>query len=100
MVFLKVQPYSILSMSNHKHQKVVPRYFGSYYIVHRIGKVAYKLNMSKESQINLIFHILCLKRVIGANTYSVLVDTLINEDLKGSVKPKAALNTTKDKVMS
>ncbi|KAA8517098.1 hypothetical protein F0562_017391 [Nyssa sinensis] len=64
-VYLKLQPYRQASISMRKNLKLSPKYYGSFKILKKIGAVAYKLDLPKESRIHLVFHVSLLKKKIG-----------------------------------
>jgi len=45
--------------------KVVAKYFRPFFIVAKIGKVAYKLQLHSNSQVHPVFHVFQLKKHIG-----------------------------------
>jgi hypothetical protein len=42
-----------------------PKYYGPYKVLQKIGTMVYKLELPASLQIHPIFHVSCLKRVIG-----------------------------------
>jgi hypothetical protein len=65
-VYLKFQPYRQLSVKGKKgNHKLNPKYYGPYEILAKVGRVAYHLNLPKESLIHSVFHISQLKRKVG-----------------------------------
>ena len=91
MVFLRLQPYKQSSMKLKGHQKLAANFYGPYKVLHKIGSVAYKLELT-PSRINLVFHFSCLKKVIGTN---IRAQTVLPElDNEGSIilEPEAILN--------
>ena len=67
-VYLRLQPYRQMSVAVRRNLKLSPRYYGPYTILQKIGKVAYKLDLPPDSQIFPIFHVSCLKKMIGEQT--------------------------------
>jgi hypothetical protein len=48
-----------------KGNKLSPKYYGPYKVLQNIGTMAYKLELSASSRVHPIFHVSCLKKVIG-----------------------------------
>ena len=42
-----------------------PKFYGQYQIIQCISEVAYKLALPTLSKIHLVFHVSCLKKVVG-----------------------------------
>ncbi|XP_070022966.1 uncharacterized protein [Nicotiana sylvestris] len=66
-----------------KKGKLSSRYAGPYRIIHRIGQVAYKLEIPPEmSLVQPIFPVSMLKKVVGDPSLIVLVEIIgANEEL-------------------
>ena len=48
-----------------KDNKLSPKYYGPYKVLQNIGSIAYKLELHTYSRLHPIFHVSCLKKVIG-----------------------------------
>jgi hypothetical protein len=46
-------------------KKLQPRFYGPYRIMHRVGEVAYELEILEGSKIHNVFHMSCLKKGSG-----------------------------------
>jgi len=64
IVYLKLQPYQMKSLTTQINQKLSLRYYGPFEVLARMGKVAYKLQLSQESKIHLVFHVSLLEKCI------------------------------------
>ena len=64
MVFLRISPWKgVLRFG--KRGKLSPRYIGPYWIVERIGEVAYRLELSFDlDRIHDVFHVSMLRKYI------------------------------------
>jgi hypothetical protein len=65
-VFLRLQPYKQMTLKQaKKDNRLSPKYYGPYKMLQKIGATAYKLELPASSRVHLIFHVSCLKKVIG-----------------------------------
>jgi len=64
-VFLRLQPYKKTSLKDKGCQKLSPKFYRLYQILQCIGEVAYKLALPPTAKIHPIFHVSCLKKVVG-----------------------------------
>ena len=67
MVFLRLQPYKQSSLKLKGHHKLTPKFYGPYRILQKIGSVASKLELPPSSRIHPVFHVSCLKKLLGTN---------------------------------
>ncbi|KAA3479460.1 BSD domain-containing protein 1-A-like [Gossypium australe] len=56
LVYLKLQPYRKYSVRRLMNQKLAPRFFGSFKVEKKIGKVPYKLQLPQGSRVHPTFH--------------------------------------------
>ena len=92
IVFLHLHPYKQSSLKLKWHQMLAPKIYGPYTVLQKIGFVSCKLELPPSSRIHLVFHVSCLKKVIGTNIRAQIV--LPELDNEGSIilELKAILN--------
>ncbi|GJX28484.1 retrotransposable element Tf2 [Tanacetum coccineum] len=61
-VFLKLQPHRQVSLRQGKQNKFLPKFFGPFKVIQRIGEVAYKLDLPSNSHIHNVFHVSQLRK--------------------------------------
>jgi hypothetical protein len=65
-VFLRLQPYKKTSLKAEHCHKLAPKFYGPYAMLKHVGQVTYQLALPSHSKLHPIFHVSCLKKVIGA----------------------------------
>ena len=68
MILLHLQPYRQSSVAARDNHKLSKQFNGPFPIVARIGQVAYRLGLQKDSRLHLVFHISMLKPFRGAHS--------------------------------
>jgi hypothetical protein len=93
-VYLKVSPIRG-TRRFHVHEKLAPRYIGSYPIIKRIGAVAYKIKLSEQlSDVHNVFHVSQLRKRLRVPEEQVVPDTLdLQDDLRYHEVPMKILDT-------
>ena len=76
-----------------KDNKLSPKYYGPYKVVQKIGTMAYKLELPVSSQVHPVFHVSCLKKVIGENIPVQTILPELDEEGKIILKPEAITET-------
>eukprot|EP00253_Pinus_taeda_P029747 PITA_29747 len=92
-VFLRLQPYKQTSLTDKGRQKLSPKFYGPYQILQRIEEVVYKLALPPTAKIHPVFHVSCLKKVVGNNCR---IQTSLPElDEEGSIwlQPEQVVDT-------
>ena len=65
---MRLQPYKQMSLKQiNTNNKLAPKYYGPYKVLQKIGSMDYKLELPSSSRVHPIFHVSCLKKVIGDN---------------------------------
>ena len=83
-IFLQLQTYRKMSLKQDKNDnKLSPKYYVPYKVLQNIGTMAYKLELPASSWVHPVFHVSCLKMVIGEN---IPVQTILPElDEEGKI---------------
>lgn len=63
-VYIKLQPHIQQLVQRRTKHKLSFKYFGSYLVLQRIGKVAYKIQLPARSKIHLVLHVSQLKKAM------------------------------------
>ena len=45
---------------------MAPKFYGPYTVLKRVGQVAYQLSFPSHLKLHIVFHVSCLKKVIGS----------------------------------
>jgi hypothetical protein len=93
-VFLRLQPYKQMSLKQaKKDNKLSPKYYGPYKVLQKIGTMAYKLEFPASSRVHPVFHVSCLKKVIGDKIPVQTIFPELDEEGKIILEPEAITNT-------
>ena len=76
-----------------KDNKLSPKYYGPYKVLQNIGTMAYKLELPSSSQVHPVFHVSCLKKVIGENLPVQTILPELDEEGKIILEPEAVMET-------
>ena len=69
-LFLWLQPYKKMSLKQaKKDNKLSQKYYGPYKVLQNIRTMAYKLELPASSRVHWVFHVSCLKKVIGDKSW-------------------------------
>lgn len=56
-VYLKLQPYRQHSLRNNSFHKLLPKFYGPFKVLDRMGQTAYQLELPATSEIHNVFHV-------------------------------------------
>jgi hypothetical protein len=91
-VFLRLQPYKQNSLKVHHCWKLAPKCYGPYTVLKRVEQVAYQLALPSHSKIHHVFHVSCLKKVIGSKCQTQTNLPELDENDSIGLEPKAVLD--------
>ena len=86
-VWLRLHQRLAASIIDKSAGKLAPRFYGPYRVLERIGPVAYKLELPPRSRIHSVFHVVFLKKYVGAPPAEIVQLPPINH---GRVLPAPA----------
>jgi hypothetical protein len=93
-VFLRLQPYKQMSLKQaKKDNKLSPKYYGPYKVLQKIGTMAYKLELPASSRVHPVFHVSCLKKVIGNKIPVQTILPKLDKEGKIILEPEAITDT-------
>ena len=91
-VFLRLLPYKQMSLNKaKKDNKLSPKYYGPYKVLQNIGAMAYKLELPASSRVHPVFHVSCLKKVIGEKIPIQKILSELDEEGKIILEPEAVM---------
>jgi hypothetical protein len=99
-VFVRLQPYKQLSLKQEGKNKLAPKYYGPYQINRKISHVAYGLDLPDKSRIHNVFHVSCLKKVVGQRKKVKTLLPLLDKEGRIILEPEAIIASREKKLRS
>jgi hypothetical protein len=97
---VRLQPYKQLSLKQHGKNKLAPKFYGPYQINRKISHVAYQLDLPDKSRIHNVFHVSCLKRVLGQQQKAQTILPMLDEEGRIILEPEAIIATREKRLRS
>jgi hypothetical protein len=72
--------------------KLAPQFYGPFHILNLVGKVSYRLKLLVGSAVHPVFHISCLKKVIGRTNIPTQALSTFDDQGTLQVSPCRILN--------
>ncbi|KAD4180155.1 hypothetical protein E3N88_28746 [Mikania micrantha] len=91
-VFLRVQPYRQRSLAKKRFEKLSPRFYGPYFIIKKVGPVAYELALPDDARIHPVFHVSMLKPARGSVPPTPAPSLPITNDWEVDLQPAQILS--------
>ena len=76
-----------------KDNKLSPKYYGTYKMLQNIGTMAYKFELPASSRVHPVFHVSCLKKIIGDKLLVQTIFPELDEEGKIILEPEAVTET-------
>lgn len=100
LVFLRLQPYRQSSLKKSSVEKLKPRFYGPYRVIRRVGEVAYELELPEGSKIHNVFHVSCLKKVMGQQASTATELPPLDEEGQLELNPEDILDVRERRLRS
>jgi hypothetical protein len=97
-VFVRFQPYKQLSLKHQGKNKLAPKFYGPYQINKKISHVAYGLELPDNNRIHNVFHVSCLKKVVGQHQKVQTLLPMLDEEGRIILEPEAIIATREKKL--
>ena len=93
-VFLRLQPYKQMFLKKaKKDNQLSPKYYSLYKVLQNICTMAYKMELPACSRVHPVFHVSCLKKVIGEKLQVQTILIELDEEGKIILDPEAVMET-------
>ena len=100
LVYLRLQPYPQSTLKQKGAEKLKPYFYGPYRVIHRVGQVAYELELHKGSKIHNVFHVSCLKKALGQHVTATEELPPIYDEGHLVLQPEAIIDTRERQLRS
>jgi len=89
-----------LSLKQQGKNKLAPKFYGPYQISKKISQVAYGLDLPTNSRIHNVFHVSCLKKVLGQQQKAQTILPIMDNEGRIVLEPEAILATRERRLRS
>ena len=95
-----IQPYKQVSLKSGGKHKLAPKFYGPYQIIQKISQVAYKLQLPDKSCIHNVFHVSCLKKLLGKHQTIQTILPMLDDEGRVIWEPEAIIAIQERKLRS
>ena len=88
LVYLKLKPYRQQTVARRVCQKLAAKLYGPLAVVARVGKAAYKLQLSVSSRIHPAFHVSQLNAALGKGFEAQPIPTVLLDEVEQRLIPE------------
>ena len=99
-MFIRLQPYKQVSLKQGGKKKLAPNFYGPYQITNKISQVAYKLQLPNKSRIHNVFHVSCLKKMLGQHQIVQTILPMLDDEGRVILEPEAIITTRERRLRS
>jgi len=92
-VYLRLQPYRQSMLKQKGDKKIQPRFYGPYQVTKQVGEVAYELALPPGSRNHNVFHVSCLKKVLGQQVTAAADLPPLDDEGHFVLEPEAILES-------
>eukprot|EP00253_Pinus_taeda_P021881 PITA_21881 len=100
LLYLWLQPYKQSTLEDKGDEKLQPRFYGPYQVTRQVGEVAYELALPSRSKIHSVFHVSCLKKVLGQHVTAATDLPPLDDEGHLVLEPEAILESKERKLRS
>lgn len=98
LAFLRLQPYKQSTLKKSGAEKFKLRFYGLYKILWKVGKVTYELELPSDSKIHNVYHVSCLKKVVGQQVITSVELPPLDEEGQLELIPETVMAVRKKKL--
>ena len=99
-MFVRLQPYKQVSLKSGGKNKLDPKLYGPYQITKKISQVAYKLQLPDKIRIHNVFHVSCLKQILGQHQIIQTILPMLYDKGRIIWEPEAIIATKETRLHS
>ena len=99
-VYVKLQLYRQRSLKPNALGKLSPKFYGPFQVLHKVGEMAYKLDLPAASLIHPVFHVSCLKAKLGQQVTPISQLPFVSPEGILTLEPEAILKRRSVKLRS
>ena len=79
---------------------MAPKFYGPYQITKKINQVVYELRLPDKSRIHNVFHVSCLKKMLGQHQTVQTILPMLDDEGRIILEPKAIIATRERRLRS